>query len=114
MSLSLSSRQVGDVTVVQVSGRVVLGDEMGAFRDVLRDLVNRGQTRILLNLKDVTYIDSSGVGELVAAFTTIRTRGGTMKLTSLTRKLEDLLMVTKLYAIFDVRDDEDAAIHSFR
>jgi anti-sigma B factor antagonist len=114
MSVKLNTRQAGDVTVVQISGRIVLGEEAGALRAELRSLVEQGRTNILLNLRDVNYVDSSGVGELVAGFTAVRNRGGALKLTSLSKRLEEVLLFTKLYVIFEVWDDEAAAIHSFR
>jgi anti-sigma B factor antagonist len=83
------------------------------LRDTIRDLIGRGQKKILLNLGDVTYIDSSGIGELVSAFTTVRNQGGELKLLNLTKKVHDLLQITKLYTVFDIKDDEATAIKSF-
>src|SRR5262249_7036088 len=81
--------------------------------DTVRDLLSKGQKRILLNLGDVNYIDSSGIGELVSAFTTVRNQGGELKLLNLTKKVHDLLQITKLYTVFDVKDDEAGAVRSF-
>ena len=113
MSVKLTTRQVGDVTVVDVAGRITLGEGSSAMRDAVRDMVSKNQKKILLNLGDVTYIDSSGIGELVSAFTTVRNGGGELKLLNLTKKVHDLLQITKLYTVFDIKDDEAAAIQSF-
>lgn len=113
MSIKTSMRQVDGVTIVDLSGRITLGEGSVVLRDTVRDLVNKGDKRILLNLGDVTYIDSSGIGELVSAFTTVRNQGGELKLLNLTKKVHDLLQITKLYTVFDVKDDETKAIQSF-
>jgi anti-sigma B factor antagonist len=83
------------------------------LRDSVRDLLGKGQKKILLNLGDVNYIDSSGIGELVSAYTTVRNQGGELKLLNLTRKVHDLLQITKLYTVFDIKDDEASAIASY-
>jgi anti-sigma B factor antagonist len=83
------------------------------LRDIVRDIISKGNKKILLNLGDVTYIDSSGIGELVSAFTTVRNGGGELKLLNLTKKVHDLLQITKLYTVFDIKDDEANAIQSF-
>lgn len=113
MSVKLSTRQVGDVTVMDVSGRITLGEGSSALRDALRDLVSKGNRKILLNLGDVTYIDSSGIGELVSGFTTVANSGGSLKLLGLTKRVKDLLQITKLYTVFDVHEDEAHAVRSF-
>ena len=113
MSVKLSSRQVGDVTVLDVAGRITLGEGSSALRDTLRDLVSKGQKKILLNLGEVSYIDSSGIGELVSGFTTVTNNGGQLKLLNLNKRVKDLLQITKLYTVFDVHEDEAAAIRSF-
>jgi anti-sigma B factor antagonist len=112
--MKASTRQVDGVTVVDLSGRITLGEGSVVLRDTVRDLIGKGDKRILLNLGDVTYIDSSGIGELVSAFTTVRNQGGELKLLRLTKKVHDLLQITKLYTVFDVRDDETQAIASFK
>ena len=84
------------------------------LRDNVKDLLGKGQKKILLNLGDVNYIDSSGIGELVSAYTTVRNQGGELKLLNLTKKVHDLLQITKLYTVFDVKDDETAAVKAFR
>ena len=114
MTMKASNRQVNGITVVDLSGRITLGEGSVVLRDTVRDLLAKGEKRLLLNLGDVTYIDSSGIGELVSAFTTVRNQGGELKLLNLTKKVHDLLQITKLYTVFDVKDDETAAISSFK
>ena len=113
MSVKLTTRQVGDVTVIDVAGRITLGEGSSALREALRDLVSKNQKKILLNLGEVTYIDSSGIGELVSGFTTVTNSGGSLKLLNLNKRVKDLLQITKLYTVFDVHEDEAAAIRSF-
>jgi anti-sigma B factor antagonist len=113
-SVKISTRQVDGVTILDMSGRITLGEGSVQLRDAVRDLLGKGQKHILLNLGDVTYIDSSGIGELVSAFTTAKNQGGELKLLNLTRKVHDLLQITKLYTVFDVKDDEASAISSFK
>jgi anti-sigma B factor antagonist len=113
VSVKLSTRQVGDVTVVDAVGRITLGEGSSALRDTIRELVGKGQKRILLNLEEVSYIDSSGIGELVSAFTTVTNQGGQLKLLSLTKRVKDLLQITKLYTVFDVHETEANAVRSF-
>ena len=114
MSVKISTRQVDGVTILDLSGRITLGEGSVLLRDGVRDLLAKGQKHILLNLGDVNYIDSSGIGELVSAFTTVKNQGGELKLLNLTRKVHDLLQITKLYTVFDVKDDEASAVGSFR
>jgi anti-sigma B factor antagonist len=109
----LTTRQVGDVTVIDATGRITLGEGSSTFRDTLRDLMAKGQKKLLLNLADVTYIDSSGIGELVSGFTTVTNQGGRLKLLRLTKRVKDLLQITKLYTVFEVYDDEAEAVRSF-
>src|SRR5437764_13442176 len=113
MSLKASSRQVDGVTVLDMSGRVTLGEGSVVLRDTIRDILGKGNKKILLNLGDVSYIDSSGIGELVSAYTTVRKEGGELKLLNLTKKVHDLLQITKLYTVFDVKDDETSAVKAF-
>jgi len=125
VSVKLNTRQVGDVTVVDVAGRVTLGflpgnerkvdPECGSvqLRNELLGLVSKGKKRVLLNLGQVSYIDAAGIGELVSGFTTITNSGGQLKLLNLTKGAKDLLQVTKLYTVFVVHDDETSAIRSF-
>jgi len=114
VNLKLSQRQVDGVTIVDCSGRITLGEGSVVLRDSVKDLLTKGQKKILLNLGDVNYIDSSGIGELVSAYTTVKNQGGELKLLNLTKKVHDLLQITKLYTVFDVRDDETTAVKSFR
>jgi anti-sigma B factor antagonist len=104
---------VGDVSVVDVSGRITLGEGSSALRDCLRDLMAQNNKKILLNLSEVSYIDSSGIGELVSGFTTVANSGGTLKLLGLTKRVKDLLQITKLYTVFDVHEEEAHAIRAF-
>jgi anti-sigma B factor antagonist len=114
VTMKANTRQVNGVAVVDMSGRITLGEGSVVLRETVRDLITKGEKKILLNLGNVTYIDSSGIGELVSAFTTLRNQGGELKLLNLTKKVHDLLQITKLYTVFDVKDDEAAAIASFK
>jgi anti-sigma B factor antagonist len=113
MPLKINSREVSHVTILDIQGRIILGPEIDALRTAVHDLVAQGKKKIILNLADVDYLDSSGVGELVACFTTVRNAGGELKLLNLTQKVSDVLHVTKLYTVFDIKDDEFTAIKSF-
>jgi len=113
VSMKATTRQVNDITIVDLSGQIKLGEGSSVLRDTVKDLLGKGRKDILLNLGDVTYIDSSGVGELVSAFTSVRNQGGELKLLHLTKKVHDLLQITKLYTVFDVKDDEAAALAAF-
>ena len=113
MTMKSSTRQVDGITIVDLSGRITLGEGSVILRDTVRELIGKGNKKILLNLGDVNYIDSSGIGELVSAFTTVRNQGGELKLLNLTKKVHDLLQITKLYTVFDVKDDEASAVKSF-
>ncbi len=114
MSMKATVRQVEGIVVVDLSGRIKLGEGSSILRDTVKDLLSKGQKNILLNLGDISYIDSSGIGELVSAFTSVRNQGGELKLLHLTKKVHDLLQITKLYTVFDVKDDEGDAIAAFR
>ena len=113
MSMKISPRQVDGVVILDCSGRITLGEGSVTLRDTVSQLLTKGQKKILLNLGDINYIDSSGIGELVSAFTTVRKQGGELKLLNLTKKVHDLLQITKLYTVFEVKDDEAAAVKSF-
>jgi anti-sigma B factor antagonist len=113
VSMKISTRQIDGITIVDCSGRITLGEGSVTLRDTIGQLLGKGQKKILLNLGDVNYIDSSGIGELVSAFTTVRKQGGDLKLLNLTKKVHDLLQITKLYTVFDVKDDEAAAVKAF-
>lgn len=114
MALAIASREVDGVTVLELSGRITLGEGSVQLRDAIRDLIAKGQKRILLDLGEVNYIDSSGLGELVSAYTTVKNQGAALKLLKLTKKVHDLLQLTKLYTVFDIYDDEASAIASFK
>jgi anti-sigma B factor antagonist len=113
MPLTIETRELAHITILDIHGRIVLGEEIGDLRDAVRALVAEGKKKIILNLADVDYMDSSGVGELVGSFTTVRNAGGELKLLNLTQKVHDVLHVTKLYTVFDIRDDEFTAVRSF-
>ncbi len=114
MSLHATHRDAGPATVVDLSGRITLGDGSALLRKTIRSLLDDQRTKILLNLADVDYIDSSGIGELVSAFTAVKGRGGDLKLLHLTKKVRDLLQITKLYTVFDVYTDELTALRTFQ
>jgi anti-sigma B factor antagonist len=114
VTMKANSRQVNGVTVVDMSGRITLGEGSVVLRETVRDLLSKGEKKILLNLGNVTYIDSSGIGELVSAFTSVRNQGGELKLLNLTKKVHDLLQITKLYTVFDIKDDETTAVGAFK
>lgn len=113
MSFKSTAREAGGAAVIDISGRITLGEGSAMLREMIRDLLNKGQKKIVLNLAEVNYIDSSGIGELVSGYTAVRNQGGELKLLHLTRKVHDLLQITKLYTVFDVHSDEQAAISSF-
>lgn len=112
--LNISERQAGDVTVLDMSGRITIGEGSVALRTAIRRLLEEGKKKILLNLGGVGYIDSSGIGELVSSFTAINKESGQLKLLKLTQKLRDLLAITKLLTVFDTYDDEQEALNSYK
>jgi anti-sigma B factor antagonist len=114
MALTIASRIVDGVVVLDLSGRITLGEGSVQLRDAIRGLISKGDKNILLNLGDVNYIDSSGLGELVSAYTTAKNQQAEVKLLNLTKKVHDLLQLTKLYTVFDIKDDEADAIASFK
>jgi anti-sigma B factor antagonist len=113
VSFKSTARETGGAAVIDISGRITLGEGSAMLREMIRDLLIKGQKKIVLNLAEVNYIDSSGIGELVSGYTAVRNQGGELKLLHLTRKVHDLLQITKLYTVFDVHSDEQAAISSF-
>lgn len=113
MSLTMRTREVNGVSIIDLSGRLTMGETCAAIRDEVHDEVSNGARKILLNLADVNYIDSAGLGELTAAFTSVKNREGSLKLLNLTKRVHDLMQITKLYTVFDVHDDEAAAVRSF-
>ena len=114
VKLQSSTRQVEGVTIVDLSGRITLGEASVVVRDVIKDLMDKGNKKVLLNLGEVNYLDSSGIGVLVSSFTTVQSQGGELKLVNLSKRIHDLLQITKLYSLFDVKDDEATAVASFR
>ena len=113
MSMKLATRDVSGVTIVDLSGKITLGEGGVTLREEVRKLLAAGSKKILLNLAEVNYIDSSGLGELVSAYTAVKNAGGELKLINLTSKVRDLLVITKLVTVFDVKDDEASAVSSF-
>ena len=111
--INISERQAGDITILDLAGKVTIGEGSVALRNAIRRLLGEGKNKILLNLAGVGYIDSSGIGELVSSFTAVNKEGGTLKLLNLTQKIQDLLAITKLLTVFDVYDSEAEALSSY-
>jgi len=111
--LDLKERQAGDVTILDLSGEVRIGDSSVALRNSVRNLADQGKKKLLLNLAGVKYIDSSGIGELIANYTTVSRQGGQLKLLNLTDRIQSLLVITKLLTVFDAYDNEAEALKSF-
>jgi anti-sigma B factor antagonist len=113
MSLTAKTRQVGNVSIVDLNGKITLGESSGVLRDELNSLLAMGRKSIIVNMANVTYVDSAGLGELVGKYTTATNQGGSIKLLHLQNKMKDLLQITKLHTIFPIFEDEDAAVASF-
>lgn len=113
MKLTTSTRQVGSVTIVDIRGRIVLGEESAALRELAHELLSSGQKQILFNFGEVTHIDSSGLGNLVGVLISVRKQDGELKLLNVTSKVHDILQITRLYTVFDIFDDEPTAIQAF-
>lgn len=113
MALRMTDREVGGVTVLDLEGRIVLGEESNAFRERVKGLLANNHKKIVLNMSNVSYIDSAGLGTLVATFHSARSQGGTLKLCNLGSKFKEVLQVTKLMTVFDVYDSDTAAVQSF-
>lgn len=111
--MNIVERKVEDVTILDLHGKMLIGDGDDALREALTKVVDGGQTRVVLNLGDVPYVDSAGLGEIVRSYTTVTRKGGKLKLLNLTKKLEDLLSITKLLTVFETYDTEDEAVKSF-
>jgi anti-sigma B factor antagonist len=111
--LDVKERQAGDVTILDLRGEVRIGEGSIALRDAIRNLAESGKTKLLLNLAGVSYIDSSGIGELIANYTTVSRQGGQLKLLKLTDRVQNLLVITKLLTVFDAYEDEAEALKSF-
>jgi anti-sigma B factor antagonist len=113
MSLKMQTKETHGIVIISLSGQITLGDASAALREEVRDQLGHGNNKILLNLGDVNYIDSAGLGELTGSFMSVKNRGGALKILNLTKRVHDLMQITKLYTIFDVYDDEKKAIESF-
>lgn len=113
MAISVREHDLSNVTVLDLSGRIDIGEGSVTLRDAVRKLLDEGRRKIVLNLASVRYIDSSGLGELITAYVTAKNRGATVKLLNLTKRVDDLMQITKLSTVFDVYDDEQSAIESF-
>ena len=112
--LDVKERQAGDVTVLDLRGEVRIGEGSIALRDAIRGLADTGKKKLLLNLAGVSYIDSSGIGELIANYTTVSRQGGQLKLLNLTDRIQNLLVITKLLTVFDAYENEAEALQSFQ
>ena len=112
--MEISERNDGKVTVLNISGKITLGEGDMLLKDKLHSLLNQGRKDVLLNLADVSYVDSAGLGAIVAAYTTMTREGGSLKLANVTKKLQDLLSITKLLTVFETFDSEDEALRSYR
>jgi anti-sigma B factor antagonist len=114
VALQGTCREIEDIAIIDFSGKITLGEGSATLRRTIRELIDTGHRKIVLNLGDVDYIDSSGIGELVSGFTTVRNVQGELKLLHLTKRVHDLLQITRLFTVFDVQSDEDNALRSFR
>jgi len=112
--LNISERQAGDITILDMDGKVTIGEGSVALRTTIRRLLGEGKKKIILNLAGVGYVDSSGIGEFVSSFTAVNKEDGTLKLLNLTQKIQDLLAITKLLTVFDVFENEGEALSSFK
>ena len=112
--MKIETRTIGDITLLDCSGKITLGEGTMAVRNTVRDILKNNGKKIILNLGDVNYIDSSGIGELVSTYTTVTNSGGQLKLLNLTKKIQELLAITKLLTVFQVFDSEPAALASFK
>lgn len=111
--MKIDTRTVGDVRILDCSGKITLGEGTMAIRNTVREVLKNGGRKIVLNLSEVNYIDSSGIGELVSTYTTVTNQGGKLKLLNLTKKIQELLQITKLLTVFSVYDNEQKAVSSF-
>ena len=114
MNMSTKIRKLGGVTIVDIYGRIQLGEESSALRALVRELLSKGQKQILFNLGNVSHIDSAGLGHLISAFTSVKNQGGELKLLNLTDTIQNLMQITRLYTVFEIMDDETVAVKSFR
>jgi len=114
VALQGTCREINDVAIIDFSGKITLGEGSSTLRRTIKELIDKGHRKIVLNLYDVDYIDSSGLGELVSGYTTVRNAEGELKLLHLTKRVHDLLQITRLFTVFDVQSDEETALRSFR
>jgi anti-sigma B factor antagonist len=114
VALQGTCREINDVAIIDFSGKITLGEGSSTLRRTIKELIDKGHRKIVLNLYDVDYIDSSGIGELVSGYTTVRNAEGELKFLHLTKRVHDLLQITRLFTVFDVQSDEDTALRSFR
>jgi anti-sigma B factor antagonist len=113
MSVKAASREIGGVTVIDLDGRITLGEGSTLLRDLVREKLGSGHKKIVMNMLGINYIDSTGLGELVSAYRLVKSEGGELKLLNLNKKVSDLLQITRLYAVFDIHNDEAQAVASF-
>ena len=113
MSFRAHTREIGEVTVIDMEGRITLGEGSSLLRDLIQENLKKGRKKILMNLGGISYIDSTGLGELVSGYRLVKSEGGELKLLNLTKKVTDLLQITKLYTVFDVHNQESQAVASF-
>jgi len=113
MSFKAVSREVGGVIVIDMDGRITLGEGSNLLRDLISEKLNSGHKKIIMNLAGINYIDSTGLGELVSGYRQVKSRSGELKLLNLNKKVSDLLQITKLYTVFDIHNDEAQAVASF-
>ena len=113
MSFRAHTREIGEVTVIDMEGRITLGEGSALLRDLIQESLRKGRKKILMNLGGISYIDSTGLGELVSGYRLVKSEGGELKLLNLTKKVTDLLQITKLYTVFDVHNQESQAVASF-
>ena len=113
MTITAASREFGGVTVIDLDGRITLGEGSALLRDLIRKNLDAGNKKIVMNLAGVSYIDSTGLGELVSAYRLVKSQGGDLKLLNLNKKVSDLLQITRLYAVFDIHNNEAQAVSSF-
>ena len=112
--MQITERQSGSVTVLDLSGKVTLGEDSTLLKDKLQSLLHQGKKNVIFNLEQVSYVDSAGLGALVSAYTTVTREGGSLKLVNVTKRLQDLLSITKLLTVFETFDSEDEALRSFK
>jgi len=114
VKMQTTARQVGDIAVLEISGRITLGEGNVMLREIVRELLDKGNKKIVLDLDEVQYVDSSGIGELVKTHTTVRNRGGQLRLVNMSKRVNDLLQMTRLSSVFDIERDEASALASLR